>query len=94
VLTSGGNEQAYSAEGFHGNTLHEFMLPLKRTATLCGMHWLPPFAVQGSNRLGDAELELAASQYARLLTGLADGSMDPASLATLDRLNEGVPIIR
>lgn len=94
VLTSGGNEQAYSAEGFHGHALHEFMLPLKRTATLCGMIWLPPFAVQGSNRMGDAELELAASQYARLLTGLADGSIDPARLVALDRLNEVMHITR
>lgn len=93
-LTSGGNEQAYSVDGFHGHSLHEFMLPLKRTATLCGMLWLPPFAVQGSNRMSDAELELAATQYARLITGLADGSIAPGSVAALDRLNEAVPITR
>jgi glutathione-regulated potassium-efflux system ancillary protein KefG len=91
VLTSGGNEQAYSPDGFHGHTLQEFMLPLKRTATLCGMNWLPPFAVQGSNRMNDAEFDLAATQYAHLLTGLADGSMDPASLSGTERLNEALP---
>ncbi len=94
AITTGGNEQAYSAGGFHGHTLHDFMLPLERTATLCGMNWLPPFAVQGSNRMGDAELELAAFQYARLLSGLADDTIDPATLATLERLNEAVPITR
>jgi glutathione-regulated potassium-efflux system ancillary protein KefG len=94
VLTSGGNEQAYSEEGFHGNTLHEFLLPLKRTATLCGMRWLPPFAVQGTNRLDDAALEQAATQLSALLQGLADGHMDPASLTTLDRLNKAVSTVR
>lgn len=92
VLTSGGNEQAYSTEGFHGHTLREFMLPLERTATLCGMTWLPPFAVQGSNKLDDQELGSAAAQFSRLLTGLADGSMDPVEFAKLDRLNEAVPL--
>lgn len=94
VLTSGGNEQAYTAEGFHGHTLHDFLLPLKRTATLCGMRWLPPFAVQGTHRMGDAALELAAERLSRLLTGLAEGGTDPASLAALDRLNDHEPITR
>ncbi len=68
------------------------MLPLERTATLCGMTWLPPFAVQGSNKLDDQELGSAAAQFSRLLTGLADGSMDPVEFAKLDRLNEAVPL--
>ena len=94
VLTTGGNEEAYSVDGFHGHSLHEFLLPLKRTATLCGMNWLPPFAVQGSNRLDDMELELAATQYARLLSGLAAGTIVPDAVAALERLNEAVPITR
>ena len=88
VLTTGGNEQAYSVEGFHGHTLHEFMLPLKRTATLCGMRWLPPFTVQGTNRLSDQDLKHAAEHISSILHGLAEGSIDPASLVTMDRLND------
>ena len=90
VISTGGGEEAYTTEGFHGSTLAQFMLPLKRTATLCGMTWLPPFAVQATNRLGDAELERTAAQYARLLTGLADGRLSPSSLTELDRLTEAV----
>ena len=94
VLTSGGNEAAYSADGFHGHTLHDFLLPLKRTATLCGMRWLPPFAVQGTHRMGDSDLERAGARYGLLLTALANGDLDPASLSTLDRLNDAEPITR
>lgn len=88
VLTSGGNEQAYSVDGFHGNDLHAFMLPLQRTATLCGMHWLPPFAVQGTHRMSDTDLAQAADRLAAILLGFAEGSIDPATLSTMDRLND------
>jgi len=92
VLTTGGATEAYTAEGFHGNTLHEFLLPLKRTATLCGMIWLPPFAVHGTNRLSDTELERITEQYARLLLRLADGGLSVSELVGLDRLNDAVPL--
>lgn len=80
VVTTGGGPEAYTADGFHGHTLAEFLLPLKRTATLCGMHWAPPFAAQGTHRVGDAELERIAHRYGRMLHGWADGTL------TLDRM--------
>lgn len=90
TVTTAGTRAAYSPEGFHGSTLQEFLLPLKRTATLCGMRWLPPFAAHGTNRMSDAELERMADAYGRLLTGLADGSIDPARVERLTYLNEAV----
>ena len=73
VVTSGGTEATYQLEGFHGFTLAEFLRPLERTVTLCGMTWLPPFAVHGTNRLSDAALEQEAARYERYLIDLADG---------------------
>jgi glutathione-regulated potassium-efflux system ancillary protein KefG len=64
------------------------MLPLKRTATLCGMRWLPPFAVQGTNHLSAEDLKHAAQHLSSILLGLAEGSIDPALLGTMDRLND------
>jgi glutathione-regulated potassium-efflux system ancillary protein KefG len=91
AITTGGGAEAYTTEGFHGRTLAEFMAPLERTATLCGMTWLPPFAVQGTNRIDDATLARTAQQYARLLEGLASGQLAPNMLTALDRLNDAVP---
>jgi glutathione-regulated potassium-efflux system ancillary protein KefG len=71
VVTTGGAEAAYQHEGMHGWTLSEFLRPLERTATLCGIRWLPPFAVHGTHRLSDEELDAAARRYAQLLIGLA-----------------------
>lgn len=75
VVTTGGGADAYSSAGFHGHTLQEFLLPLKRTATLCGMQWAPPFAVQGTHRVDDSELERIAQRYGRLLQGWAEGTL-------------------
>lgn len=90
AISSGGSAEAYTKEGFHGSTIGEFFRPLQRTATLCGMRWLPPFAVFGTNKLGDAELERLSFAYGRLLTGLADGTIDPAAVEQLPFLNEAV----
>jgi len=73
VVTTGGAAAAYQHDGFHGCSLDEFLRPLQRTVTLCGMTWLPPFAVHGTHRLSDAALEDEALRYGRYLTGLAQG---------------------
>lgn len=91
VVTTGGPEAAYQLDGFHGSTLSEFLRPLQRTMTLCGMTWLPPFAVHGTHRRTDAELEAAGAQYARLLEGLASGDLRPEGLQSLALLNDAVP---
>jgi glutathione-regulated potassium-efflux system ancillary protein KefG len=72
VVTSGGAAAAYQLDGFHGATLDEFLRPLQRTVTLCGMHWLPPFAVHGTHRLTDEALDQEAARYGRYLSALAD----------------------
>jgi glutathione-regulated potassium-efflux system ancillary protein KefG len=91
AVTTGGAEAAYQLDGFHGFTLAEFLRPLQRTATLCGMTWLPPFAVHGTLRLSDTELEAVATQYGQLLRGLAGGTLKAADLASLKLLNEVFP---
>jgi glutathione-regulated potassium-efflux system ancillary protein KefG len=71
VVTTGGARAAYQEEGFHGFTLDEFLRPLQRTVTLCGMTWLPPFAVHGTHRLSEEALEAEALRYGRHLARLA-----------------------
>lgn len=90
VLTTGGPEAAYQLSGFHAFTLADFLRPWQRTITLCGMTWLPPFAVHGTHRLTDAELEEFGRQYAQLLTGLAAGDLRPEDLGELKLLNQAL----
>jgi glutathione-regulated potassium-efflux system ancillary protein KefG len=93
VVTTGGGTTAYQTDGMHGWTLAEFLRPLQRTATLCGMRWLPPFAVHGTHRLSDEDLERAGRRYGRLLGDLAAGRADLEALSAhanlLDAVEEG-----
>lgn len=79
VLTAGGAAPAYEKEGFHTYTIAEFLRPLERTATLCGMAWLEPFVVYGTNRITAEALEEAGRAYAAMLGALADGARPAAA---------------
>lgn len=71
VVTTGGAAASYQLDGFHGSTLAEFLRPLERTVTLCGMEWLEPWAIHGTNQLSEEELASAADRYAAYLGSLA-----------------------
>jgi putative NADPH-quinone reductase len=78
VVTTGGTEAAYQLAGFHGFTLAEFLRPLERTVTLCGMRWVPPLAVHGTNRLSEADLEREGTRYGSWLERLVrEGDAPP-----------------
>jgi Putative NADPH-quinone reductase (modulator of drug activity B) len=76
VISAGGKEQSYSPEGHHGYPLKQFMLPFEQTATLCNMHYLPPFVVHDSNSLNAQQLDSYAAAYVELLKGLQSGKID------------------
>ncbi len=56
VISTGGKEEAYTRDGYHGFTMKEFLLPFYRTATLCGMEFLDPFLTQGSFQQTESSL--------------------------------------
>lgn len=62
-ISSGGAEQSYSEDGFHGYTVHEFLRPFERTATLCNLNYLPPFFVHGSFKITNEDLEEHGKRY-------------------------------
>ena len=88
AITTGGGEHAYSREGHNHFTMRELLAPFCQTADLCGMTWLPPFVVHGAIGLtAPADIEVHARDYARLLTRLRDGTLDPATVADRPRIN-------
>ena len=87
ALTAGGSEDAYCREGSNSFTVRELLAPVEQTALLCGMLWLPPFAVHGTHRLSDAEVAEHARQYRRLVEALRDDRIDLAAARGLHRLN-------
>lgn len=70
VITTGGTAEAYTHEGRNRFTIEELLAPFNQTAYLCKMTYLPPFAVQGTHRLTDTDLDLEAIRYSSLLRSL------------------------
>jgi glutathione-regulated potassium-efflux system ancillary protein KefG len=88
AVSTGGPREAYTVEGYHNFTLRQFLLPFQRTATLCHMDYLPPYALQGVNRLGEEQLRAGAGQYRALLRRLAAGDFAAEALHGYEYLND------
>jgi glutathione-regulated potassium-efflux system ancillary protein KefF len=56
AVTTGGDEDAFSAGGRHGLPLEAFVPAIERTARFCGMGWLAPHVLHGAHRVDDEAL--------------------------------------
>lgn len=72
ALTAGGGVETYCPSGYNNFSIRELLTPFEQTANLCGMRYLPPFAVFGANRLSSEAIALHASAYREVLTRLRD----------------------
>ena len=72
VITLGGGAGAYCRAGYNRYSVRELLRPLEQTARLCRMTFLPPYAVFGTHRLTDADIDREAERYAGLLAALAE----------------------
>lgn len=91
VVTTGGSASAYGREGLNRLTVRELLAPIEQTARLCGMEYLPPYLVQGTHRMTDADIDAVATRYAATLEALYDGRVDIdawRSASSLDALVE------
>jgi len=88
ALTSGGSREVYAANGYNRFTLREFLVPFDQTATLCKMVYLPPFAVQGTHLLTEAQLARHAAHYHALLERLSRGDFSLESMRRFPLLND------
>ncbi len=73
VLTAGGTREVYCGEGKNQYSINEFLRPFEQTARLCGMDYLPPFTVMGTNQLSGEELDRCAKQFESFIDILQQG---------------------
>ncbi len=76
LISAGGGEEAYCTAGYNRFTVRQLLAPIEQTAELCGMHFLPPFVVFGTHRLGDQGIPEEAERYRTLLEALLAGEPD------------------
>ena len=90
VLTTGGQEHAYSRDGYNRFTIAELLAPFSQTAYLCKMRWLPPFVLFGTHRITMEELLESGGHYMDLLQRLAEGNFSVADFKKYRYLNEWI----
>jgi putative NADPH-quinone reductase len=89
ACTAGGPEAAYCAQGYNHFSIRELLQPLEQTAYLCGMTYLPPFALFGARTaVQEGRIDAHVADWVRLLTALRDGHLDIAAAVDLPRLNQ------
>jgi putative NADPH-quinone reductase len=87
ALTAGGPEPAYCAQGYNHFTIRELLRPLEQTALLCGMVYLPPFALFGARAaVEEGRLEAHVADWVRVLDALREDRLDMAAAQALPRL--------
>ncbi|WP_167343124.1 NAD(P)H-dependent oxidoreductase [Nonlabens sp. SY33080] len=87
VITTGGSREVYCSQGYNSYTINEFLRPFEQTANLCGMHYLPPFAVMGTHKLSEEQLLDYANQYENLID-LLKGDFDATGFSNCFFLND------
>ena len=87
VITTGGRESLYQKNGFNRHTLPEFLVPIRHTALVCGMEYLPPFVVHGTFTVTNEQIENHGEDYKKVIIALRDGLIDFEAARSLPRLN-------
>lgn len=75
-LTAGGPRESYQEDDFHEHTLGQLLAPLRQTAALCKMNFLPPFAVHGSHGIAPNAVAEHKNDFLQLLDQFINDRFD------------------
>lgn len=92
VLSAGGKEEAYKAEGYNHFTIRQLLAPIEQMSALTGMNYIAPLAMFGA-RTADEEGRIPrhVERYKSLLTALVEDRLDVEAAASLIKLNSALP---
>ena len=89
ALTAGGDHTNYRADGINLFSIRELTTPHRATANLCGMDWLPPFAILGIHQgLPENDLFRHAEDYRKTLLALRDNRLALSRARNCELLNQ------
>ncbi len=89
AITAGGLEDAYRHQGYNHYSIRELLRPIEQTATLCGMTYLPPYALFGSRTaLEDGRVQTHVDGWIRIVKDLVANRFDIAGLLDVEKLNQ------
>ena len=74
VISAGGPESAYAADGFNGYPVVEFLRAFERTAIFCRMRWETPLILHNTYAAEPAEIDAHVEAYRVLLSEMVAAS--------------------
>lgn len=92
AISTGAKREAYSAGGRNRFPINALLAPFDQTAYLCRMRFLPPFVVDGSFRLSQADIEMKAVQYEQLLLSFINDRLTEEECRRVEYLNDLFPV--
>ncbi|MCG6416046.1 glutathione-regulated potassium-efflux system ancillary protein KefG [Vibrio fluvialis] len=63
VVTTGGNRDAFTKEGYNRYTIGEILQPFELTAALCCMQWVEPLVLYWARNVSEVERYQHAEEY-------------------------------
>ena len=88
AITAGGPREVYQEGGRNNFSIGEFLRPFEQTANLCGMHYLPPFTIMGTNRIKASKMGYCQEEYKRMLNWLSAEEEPVISTAAVEFIND------
>ena len=67
VITTGGDKEAFSPQGYNKYPLEQILQPFELTAALCQMYWIEPLTLYWARNISNAERIEHAQIYRRWL---------------------------
>ncbi|BAC95291.1 putative NADPH-quinone reductase [Vibrio vulnificus YJ016] len=94
VVSAGGKEEAYKAEGYNHFTIRQLLAPIEQMAALTSMHYLPPFAIFGARTaLEENRIDQHVERYATLLSALVEDRVNIHAANHLNKITHALPQI-
>ncbi|HDY7995360.1 TPA: NAD(P)H-dependent oxidoreductase [Vibrio vulnificus] len=94
VVSAGGKEEAYKAEGYNYFTIRQLLAPIEQMAALTSMHYLPPFAIFGARTaLEENRIDQHVERYATLLKALVEDRVNIHAANHLNKITHALPQI-
>lgn len=91
AVTTGGPSEAYSDEGYNNFTLRQMLTPIEQTARLCGMTYLPPFALHSARRaVEEGRVGIHVANWRRLISAIQAGTLDIEAAQKAEYLSDAL----
>ncbi|EHK8998227.1 NAD(P)H-dependent oxidoreductase [Vibrio vulnificus] len=94
VVSAGGKEEAYKAEGYNHFTIRQLLAPIEQMAALTNMHYLPPLAIFGARTaLEENRIDEHVEGYLTLLRALVEDRVNIHAANHLNKITHALPQI-